>query len=172
MKANADRIACALIVMAMLVFVGCATTGEQMGAQEAGPTQGAGLAPEERGTIYSIAYNVWENQVQINAPGKPEEIIKTKSARVDFEDGRATLTTGDRKLQFVISGRSNRKATKDLTVVAAEFDGKWDNIILVFANGKKKKHTQQFISISPKLDIIEVRQYAQGSIAWEEFYGR
>jgi len=174
MKAILKGMPCVLMVTLMLAFAGCVTTGTQQGSKGSGPATGAALEVEERGRINSVAYHVWNNEVRINTPGAPEELIKSKDARVEFEGEYATITLKDlkRKLRFKIQGMSNERPTADYSLDRVDLDGKWDKIVLHFSNGKNLKHIKKFISFQIRTNMIEGRHHVGQDTPWRGFYPR
>lgn len=171
------RVLCTLVVMSMAVFAGCVTTGGGGGGQAADPAAQTGSAEvEEKGPITAIAYHVWDSEVRINpnsqGESSPQETIKTKRARVDFEPDATILTANGRKIRYQVSGNTNRRPTKDYQLVWASFDGSLDEIVLHFSNGEKITHQSKYISISPRLDAIEAKHHTEDGTPWNECYGR
>ena len=131
---------------------------------------------EKRGPIWGVGFNMYENQLQIYAPGQSEEvtkeIIKAKWALLSFEgDGTTVLTLEDRKLQFT-PGQNYEAATEDLSIVSVGYKA-GHGMTLHLSNGEKQTHTMTFIMVAPARDIVTVSEYRSSETPlWEKRYNR
>jgi len=167
---------CVVLIMSMLILSGCASTGEQNASVAQTTPKGTvpekkALPVERRGILNAMGFNLWENLLNVHAPGKSKEVIETPRAFLSLQGDLAVLDLEDRKLQFSLN-MSNLTPTEDLSIVSIEFTGA-QKTTLNFSNGQKEGFSEAYISVDPFQDCVRVREYkGSDTPLWEKVFRR